>query len=271
MRILVIPDVHQKLAKLEKILENNTFDRLISLGDWFDDFYDTPSQAQRTAERIIELYSIYGENFTWLLGNHDVPYLFPNMYDYYACSGNTRDKIKAIQEVFRGSSMPLGYNVELATVIKIDGCRDIVLSHAGVSEQHFSKPFSDNISSEDVLARCEQAFKKTNLLLQDSVLCAGMARGGRQDVGGITWLDWRYEFMPVPSISQIVGHTPLSMPEIIDELRTSVAPSEVLPSLNRYILQPDKSYNINIDTHLEHYITLENNELLIHKASVLYN
>ena len=100
MRTLIIPDVHQKLVKLERILENNTFDQLISLGDWFDDFYDTPAQAKKTAERIIELYSKYGENFIWLLGNHDIPYLFPGTYDYYACSGNTRDKIKTIQEVF---------------------------------------------------------------------------------------------------------------------------------------------------------------------------
>lgn len=271
MRTLIIPDVHQKLNKLEKILENNTFDRLISLGDWFDDFYDTPRQAQKTAEYILDLYCRYGTNFTWLLGNHDIPYLYPQMYDYYACSGNTREKVKAIKEVFNGSSKPLGYSVELAAVIKIEGCRDIVLSHAGVSEQHFSKPFSESVSSEDVLERCEKAFKNTNLLFQDSILCAGTARGGRETVGGITWLDWRYEFSPVASISQIVGHTPLSVPEVIDELRTTIIPDAVLPSLDRYILQPNKSYNINLDTHLEHYITLENNELLIHKASVLFD
>ena len=271
MRTLIIPDVHQKLHKVEKILENNSFDKLISLGDWFDDFYDTSIQARKTAEYILDLYCKHGENFTWLLGNHDIPYLFPTVYDYYACSGNTREKVKAIQEVFNGSSKPLGYSVELAYVIKIDGCKDIVLSHAGVSEEHFAKPFSDSVSSESVLERCEQAFKNINLLLRDPILGAGPARGGREQVGGITWLDWHSEFQPVASISQIVGHSPVSHPQIIDELFTRVFPDESLPSLDRYILKPDKSYNINIDTHLENYITIENNELLVHKASVLFD
>lgn len=271
MKILIIPDVHQKLHKVEKILENNTFDKLISLGDWFDDFYDTPIQAQKTAEYILDLYCRYGENFVWLLGNHDIPYLFPTVYDYYACSGNTREKVKAIQEVFKGSSKPLGYSVELAHIIKIDGCKDIVLSHAGVSEQHFAKPFSEEITSEDIIERCAQAFKNINLLLRDPVLGAGPARGGRETVGGITWLDWRCEFQPIYSISQIVGHSPVNYPQIVDELFTTILPDESLPSLNRYMLKPSKSYNINIDTHLENYITLENNELLIHKTSALLN
>lgn len=271
MRTLIIPDVHQKLGKVEKILENNTFDKLISLGDWFDDFYDTSIQARKAAEYIIELYSKHGENFTWLLGNHDIPYLFPSMYDYYACSGNTREKVRAIQEVFGGSSMPLGYKVELAHAVKVEGCLDIVLSHAGVSEEHFAMPFVDSVTSQAVLDRCEQAFRNLKLLFQDPILCAGPARGGRERVGGITWLDWHSEFQPVASISQIVGHSPVSHPQIIDELFTRVFPDESLPSLDRYILKPDKSYNINIDTHLEHYITIENNELLVHKASVLFD
>jgi len=271
MRTLVIPDVHQKLGKLNKILENNTFDKLVSLGDWFDNFHDTSIQARKTAERIIELYSIHGDNFTWILGNHDIPYMYPNMFDYYACSGNTREKGRAIQEVFGGSSKPLGYHVELAHVIKVEGCLDIVLSHAGVSEEHFAKPFVDSVSSQSVLERCEQAFRNMKLMFQDPILCAGPARGGRETVGGITWLDWYDEFEPVASISQIVGHTPVSHPQIVDELRTRVIPDESLPALDRYILKPNKSYNINLDTHLEHYITIENNELLIHKASVLFD
>lgn len=271
MKTLIIPDVHQKLFKLERILDNNTFDRLISLGDWFDDFYDTPEQAKKTAEFIISLYSKYGDRFTWLLGNHDIPYLFPKMYDYYACSGNTRAKINSIQEVFKGESKPLGYNVELAAVIKIEGCKDIVLSHAGVSELYFAKPFTDAVSSQDVLDRCEEAFKNMKLFLRDPVLCAGAARGGRQAAGGITWLDWNYEFEPVAGLSQIVGHTPTTFPIVVDEFKTKIAPDETLPALDRYKIVQDKTYNINLDTHLENYITIENNELLIHKASVLFN
>jgi hypothetical protein len=43
-------------------------------------------------------------------------------------------------------------------------------------------------------------------------LDAGVVRGGRQSVGGITWLDWIYEFKPIPGLNQIVGHTELNIP-----------------------------------------------------------
>lgn len=270
MKTLIIPDVHQKLQKLDKILENNTFDQLISLGDWFDDFYDTPVHTQKTAEYILKLYSVYGDKFVWLLGNHDVPYLFPAMYDYYACSGNTREKAKVIKDVFKDTTKPLGYDVHLAYSVKVDNCKDIVLSHAGVSETHFSKPFVESIDYRSVFERCEEALKNTELLARDPVLSAGIARGGVEIVGGITWLDWRYEFEPISSISQIVGHTPLSVPEMVDDLRVSVLPDETLPSLKKYRINPNKTFNVNIDTHLEHYITIEGNELCIHKSSVLF-
>jgi hypothetical protein len=269
MKILVIPDVHQKLEKVSLILENNSYDMLISLGDWFDDFYDTPEQAEKTAHYIVGLYSRLGERFVWLLGNHDVPYLYPALYDRYACSGNTSAKLKAIQNIFKGHK-PLGYSPKLAHVIEIDGCYPLILSHAGVSEHHFGRPRRlKKAEAASVLELCEQALSLSEKNLSHHILKAGHARGGMESVGGINWLDWRHEYVPVKKLSQIVGHTPLSVPSVIDEFRASIAPDEVLPSLDRYKLKPKKSYNINLDTHLEHYITIENNEILIHKLSYL--
>ena len=268
MRILVIPDVHQKLDKLSLILENNTFDTLISLGDWFDDFYDTPEHTERTAKYILKLYSQFGENFIWLLGNHDIPYLYPAAYDRYACSGNTREKLKVVGRVLEGSK-PLGFSPKLSHVVKIDGCLDFVLSHAGVTEHHFGEPLNKEISSDSVAQRCSIAEERLDMGLEDPVLNAGFARGGGERIGGITWADWFYEFGPIRSLSQIVGHTPLKRPEVVDGFSTRIAPDEELASLDRYIPKPDKSYNINIDTHLENYLTIENNEILIHKTSKL--
>jgi hypothetical protein len=268
MRTLVLPDVHQRIDKVEKIIENNTFDTLISLGDWFDDFYDTPDRAEMTAQYILKLYSRYGERFIWLLGNHDVPYLYPALYDRYACSGNTRDKLKAINRVFLGSR-PLGFKTKLAYAIRIENCLPIILSHAGVSEHHFGQPFEKTISADSVLSRCYIAESFLALGVDNPILNAGIARGGQELVGGINWLDWNHEYAPVEGLSQIVGHTPLREPVVIDELKSTVTPDQKMPSIDRYELKPNKSYNINIDTHLEHYLTIEDNALLIHKTSAL--
>jgi hypothetical protein len=268
MRTLIIPDVHQKLDKLSRIINNNTFDRLISLGDWFDDFYDTPEQTENTARYIVDLYSKYGDNFIWLLGNHDIPYLYPATYDRHACSGNTREKLKAINSVFQGSTV-IGYSPKLAYRLEIEGCYDLLLSHAGASEHHFAKPFTDELTAKDIIERCEVAERLLAMGLDDPILSAGIARGGREVVGGITWMDWRYEYEPIPTLSQIVGHTPLATPEVLDAYRTTIAPDSDVVSISKYILKPGTSYNINIDTHLDHYITIENNELLIHKTAAL--
>lgn len=46
-----------------------------------------------------------------------------------------------------------------------------------------------------------------------------MARGGDHCVGGVTWLDWRREFVASPDIGrQIVGHTTMfsGRPDVIN-------------------------------------------------------
>jgi hypothetical protein len=198
-----------------------------------------------------------------------VPYLYPALYDRYACSGNTSAKLKVIQSVFKGHK-PLGYSPKLAHAIDIEGCYPLLLSHAGASIHHFGKTKkSKSITAANVLETCDVALKLSGSNLSHHVLRAGYARGGGEDVGGINWLDWTREYVPVKKLSQIVGHTPLSVPVVIDEYKSTITPDEVLPSLNRYKLKPKKSYNINLDTHLEHYITIENNEILIHKLSYL--
>ncbi len=63
-------------------------------------------------------------------------------------------------------------------------------------------------------------------------LDAGFARGGKQVVGGITWLDWHDEFEPVPYLNQIVGHTQLRYPE---EKTTENSKNYCLDTKNRHI------------------------------------
>lgn len=60
-------------------------------------------------------------------------------------------------------------------------------------------------------AMAEQEAKVMNVLLTEGTalpwLRAGWARGGDCPVGGLTWLDWNREFVPIPGLNQIVGHT----------------------------------------------------------------
>ena len=267
MKYLIIPDVHQKLVKLERVLDKvQNFNKLVSLGDWFDNFNDTPSDAKKTAEFILYLYDKYGDNFIWLLGNHDVPYVFPEAYKYARCSGVTLDKLEVIQDVFQHNldtrKLKLAYRIKFRTK------KDIILSHAGVSRYHFGM----NVSGKKVVKMCDDAIDALHKLEMlppigriPAILHAGKARGGWQGRGGINWLDWNMEFSPIAVMSQIVGHTPTQNPQIIDAEGNYIAPTEgSLETGLCYHIAPEVSYNINIDTHLNHYMIIENGKITIY-------
>jgi len=271
MKYLVIPDVHQKLDKLERVFKKvQKFDKLISLGDWFDNFHDSPEDSMRTAMYILDLYEELGDNFIWLMGNHDIPYLFPETYDILRCSGNTFDKLTIIQKIFKDRLQRA--RLMLAYRIKYAKKKDIILSHAGVSRYHFATK-SGNISSKRVLDLCHETTGTLFRMEGDPmveqylpILKAGRARRGDMPVGGITWQDWNLEFRPHPQISQIVGHTPTQNPQIMDGNGSAIAPDKgTLETGLEYHLAPGVSYNFNIDTHLNHYMIIENGKITIHR------
>lgn len=259
--------MHLKISRVEKILNDNDFDVLISLGDWFDDFNDTPADNEKTAKFILNLYKEYGEKFIWLLGNHDVPYVYPEVNRSYWCSGNTPEKLKEISRVFKRK---LNRNLlKLSHVINIPKLKPIVLSHAGIHVVQFKQSLYvagiPEITVEDILHRCEQALMNCMVGIPDAFLSAGPARYGYAPIGGITWLDWNMEFVPVKGLSQIVGHTPVIRPMMTDGEKDTEAIEE-LADKTEHVLQSKKCYNINLDTHLHHYAILDNNKLTIHKV-----
>jgi predicted phosphodiesterase len=266
MRTLILPDVHLKIAKVKKIIDDEKFDTLISLGDWFDDFNDTPLKNEKTAKFILSLYDKFGENFIWLLGNHDVPYVYPEMKTTYWCSGNTEAKNKVIQKVF---SKKLNKNLlKLAHIIKHNDLKPIVLSHAGISIGQFKKSLysakTPDVTENDIIERCKKALLNCDIGRYDEFLGAGPARYGYAPIGGVTWLDWNMEFAPVKGLSQIVGHTPVKLPSITDGSTDEYLIEKDVEEMT-HVLSADKCYNINLDTHLNYYAILEDNNLIIRK------
>jgi hypothetical protein len=240
---------------------------LISLGDWFDDFNDTVEDNANTAKFILQLYKDFGDKFIWLLGNHDLPYVYPEVSNIYWCIGNTAEKAKAITKIFtRSLNKSL---LKLAHVIKTKKLKPIVLSHAGVHIVQFKQSLYTagipDITADEILSRCDRALLNCQLGTPDGFLSAGPARYGYAPIGGITWLDWNMEFAPVKGISQIVGHTPNLRPMMTDGEKDTEAIGE-LENKTKHVLKANKCYNINLDTHLNHYAVLDNNELTIYKV-----
>lgn len=81
-KILAIGDIHQapNLEQIEATIARENPDRVIFVGDYFDQWHDHPDHAAKTARWLKQ--SLADPKRVHLLGNHDLHYLWPEA----ACS-----------------------------------------------------------------------------------------------------------------------------------------------------------------------------------------
>lgn len=198
---IVIPDIHEKVDRLERIMKKYSFIKnKISLGDWYD------SWRFASAERIGEVARAHrafveDPNNTCIGGNHDWQYAFPRAYGL-GCSGFEEWKPEPINKWMKAS----WNKVVLHKWIETEDKQSWLISHAGfhpsfahpvfgMTEQHV-----ENIT-QNALNRLRYEGAITDLFV------VGETRGGRADFsGGCTWMDWR-DFVPIDGLNQIVGHS----------------------------------------------------------------
>ena len=191
MRTLIIPDIHNHTHHAEHWLKTQQYDHVVFLGDYFDDFDDTPGDVMNTA-RWLSARMDAGEDI-FLLGNHDAAYLFPDS-PQLECPGFTRQKSRAIHEIMK----PVHWQrLQLAHFEQ-----GWLMSHAGFHPVWIKEP-----NVEKIMSRCEKAMDAAKRRIVDPILGAGEDRGGLQKFGGPLWMDFD-NFMPIPGINQLVGHTP---------------------------------------------------------------
>lgn len=56
-KILIVPDIHNDYHTAEMIIKKENLDKIIFLGDYFDDFYDTVKDAANVAKWLTWSYS----------------------------------------------------------------------------------------------------------------------------------------------------------------------------------------------------------------------
>jgi calcineurin-like phosphoesterase family protein len=225
MARLIIPDIHQDHLKAEEIIAKVPHDSVVFLGDYFDQFHDTPSHAAATAQWLEKRIAEHPED-VFLIGNHDVQYL----WGICRCSGYSFLKDQAIISAVK-SVKSLRKHLKLYTFV--DGW---LVSHAGLTN-HYVKGSDDPIQylkqvADICMEKLEKHFPESHFLLE-----AGTDRGGWLPYGGITWCDWR-KFEPIPGIKQLVGHTKSYLPRVNGD-------------------------NHCIDTQLKHYAVIENGNLRV--------
>ncbi len=191
MRTLIIPDLHHHVENAERWLSTQQYDRVIFLGDYFDDFGDNVSDARKTAAWLRQRIETTQDVF--LLGNHDAPYIYPENPQLY-CPGFTKPKAAGIREILS----PMHWKrLQLATLEQ-----GWLISHAG-----FHPDWIRGVPLSELSTFCDTSMRRAARGVPDPLFGAGRDRYGSQSVGGPLWLDWA-SLVPLPGINQVVGHTP---------------------------------------------------------------
>lgn len=245
-KILIVPDVHHDIDAVRRVLAaEEDADEVVFLGDWFDNFGDTPEEAGRTAEYLASLLSQAPENdnYVFLLGNHDAPYM-NNDNGAVSCSGFNMDKAERVNE-----HMSPHHWKKFRLFYEIDNW---LLSHAGMTGNlsAYYRVYKDKdgeleweLSKERLYNLQNEALYMLGAGYTHWMIEPGMSRGGMQNFGGVTWCDWDVDFSPIPGFNQVCGHT--RHPTVVRTKHTK------------------NSKNWCIDTGMQHYALLEGDELTV--------
>ena len=233
-KTLLLGDVHDRIQLASAIMQyEEPYDALWFTGDFFDQFHHDVKEAVATAKWLRDV--LKDPRHHSVLGNHDVHYLYP-VAQSARCSGFTNNKLSAITRTLRPYSV---FRKQFPIHVWVEG---FLLSHAGFHPD-FGHPIvglsEEWLSLMDFTTRTELSAGIVGPFAD-----AGPARwkGARQNVGGPLWLDWDYEFVPIPGLNQIVGHT---------ESRTIRTK------------HTEDSRNYNIDAHLREYLVIEDGKVSV--------
>lgn len=210
--LLIVPDVHLDINWVKTILskEQGNYDHIIWLSDFFDSFKSYPEveTSKNTAKFIIDIIEGRFGPSSLLFSNHDICYYEAHKYSsvfqspkhlYNMCSGFTKSKSVEISKILSLShwqQFHLFYT-----------CNGFFISHAGLAQKFWNYYISKEENYDRLWNQCEEALKLINAYNHE-ILSAGFARGGRETVGGIDWLDWADEFVDFSEIDpMIVGHS----------------------------------------------------------------
>jgi hypothetical protein len=200
MNLLIVGDIHHRIDRAEYICKKFPDHKKIFIGDYFDDFNDTLSDAQRTAFWLKE--SLNKEDRVHLFGNHDFPY-YVNSSDgplKVFCSGFSRGKLAVIERILSPEDWG-----KLKYFHHENGW---FFSHAGFTQHWWADPLSGEVTLDRINTVLEESLIQLKSGQEpDAIWAADFFRGGRHRYGGILWNDWN-NLAHIPNFWQVVGHTP---------------------------------------------------------------
>lgn len=259
---LILPDIHHRIELAEKIIKAVDPDQTVMIGDYFDDWNDTPEMVKNTTEWIE--YSVNKPDRILCFGNHDLMYAFANRS--FQCSGYEDWKYYIIHDTLDGKKVwdKFKYYYILDNTWFI--------SHAGLHKFNLPQSISDLYLDRSLFLNKISTYLDEEIIKghrnESWIFRAGYSRGGNQRVGGITWCDFDREFNPIRGLNSICGHTPDSMVRWAnlsenDPKVKFIRDVDFSPSI-KDINNPQNSFNLCLDTNTGHYATWNGKKLTVH-------
>ena len=238
-KLLIIPDIHTHYGKVERIISKySKTHKFIFMGDYFDQFGDTPEINASTAHWLKTTMTEHPD-WVYLYGNHDMIY---HPHFSCMCSGFSSQKKIAINQ-----EMTIEDWDKLKYFYHENG---YWFSHAGLTKYWFQHPMSEKINEQTVQRIVDDAVSKLKSGNEsNAVWAAGFSRGGSNVVGSLTWLDWR-DMELIPDMKQVVGHSPIKkINTIADDIMQSSITNVDTSASGSYcheLLEIDESGNRNV-------------------------
>lgn len=268
MKYLILPDVHNRWEKVEKIIKSVKADKVIFLGDYFDDFGDNPQIIADVADWFH--HSVNQKDRIHICGNHDLHYWFKDNRSM-RCSGYDQYKSITINDFVTKDDWE-----KLKFFHILDG--KWLLSHAGMHPSWIDySSFKPNKISEFSLGLIKRRLTGESIEAKKAFYAnkmhwfamPGFTRSQSPYYGGITWCDWNKEFHPIRGIHQIVGHTPdyeLTWKTVREE--EDFFEEVHWERISNPTLTDKSSYNLCLDSHpgSQYYAIYENEKLTICKV-----
>ena len=280
MRTLVISDVHNRIIRVQSIIDKVPHDKLVLTGDYFDGYgegADAEEYARNTAVWLKEKI-LYNPKAVALLGNHDTSYVWSNNI-HFRCSGYTPYKSIAINDVLTSEDK------SKFGVYHID--QNHVFSHAGLTSKLWKKYSSKFVEQGETETKLEffdrvmkvvsnEAIEAANSNNNVELFGAGWDRGGFQQYGGINWVDWN-TFGPVNGINQIVGHSIHRIPQVLLQHKHGGFVKQDVTEYYNLLNEIDKldkpfsteylSVSYDLDTQSNHYAVVEDGVVNIYDCA----
>lgn len=197
---LIVPDVHEKIFVLKQILRTyKDVDWVVFLGDFMDCWDGFTPATEQTVKWLAE--NIKNPKYFFIWGNHDIHYAF-RAIEGSGFDLKKLDLVRTYLDDTHWNKFKFIHWIESPN----NYMKNFLCSHAGIhpSLLHPIKGF-DKIALEEL---CDDALWKLKYAqMVTNITACGKGRGGWAKVGGLIWLDWETEFVPIDGLNQILGHS----------------------------------------------------------------